>query len=256
MENYDFNERTVAKEKNVFLLHLDLPRIILICAVLIGIIVTAFLLGMNFSENKIVSHNTVIPPEIPTDTIAQLDKGIDLSNPTQSPELPLMDNTTNKLDIVPKADELSKLDIIPKKDIPDTAIAKQDDTETTRVIHDTVKKHPPVKNITKKNAKVKNTFKKSKVIEVTKFDESHTKNVSQRSWSIQIASYNALPKAQKEVKSLQAMKYDAYIDKAGVSGKTYYRVKIGPILKEDKAISMLQEIQSIDRYRESYIVKE
>ncbi|MGQ9842297.1 MAG: SPOR domain-containing protein [Spirochaetota bacterium] len=256
MENFDFNERTVAKEKNVFLLHLDVPRIILICAVLIGIIVTTFLLGMNFSENKIVSHNALVPPEIPTNTIAQLDKGIDLSNPTQNPELPLMDNTTNKLDIAPKADELSKLDVIPKKDIPDTAIAQQEDTETTRVIHDTVKKDPPVKNITKKNAKAKNTLKKNKVVEVAKIDESHTKNVSQRSWSIQIASYNTLPKAQKEVKSLQTMKYDAYIDKADVSGKTYYRVKIGPILKEDKAISMLQEIQSIDKYRESYIVKE
>jgi len=256
MENFDFNERPVAREKNVFLLHLDVPRIILICAVLIGIIVTTFLLGMNFSENKVVSHNALIPPEIPGDTIAQLDKGIDLGNPAQNPDLPLMDSTTNKLDIAPKSDELSKMDVIPKKDIPDTAIAKQDDTEATQVIHDTVKKDAPVKNVSKKNAKAKNTVKKNKVVEVAKTDESHTKNVSQRSWSIQIASYNTLSKAQKEAKSLQTMKYDAYVDKADVSGKTYYRVKIGPILKEDKAISMLQEIQSIDKYRESYIVKE
>lgn len=256
MENFDFNERPVVKEKNVFLLHLDVPRIILICAVLIGIIVTTFLLGMNFSENKVVSHNALIPPELPGDTIAQLDKGIDLGNAVQNPELPSMDGTTNKPDIAPKPDELSKLDIIPKNDMPDTAVAKLDETEATQVIHDTVKKDTPVKNVSKKNIKAKTTVKKTKVVEVAKTDEPHTKKLSQRSWSIQIASYNTLSKAQKEVKSLQTMKYDAYVDKADVSGKTFYRVKIGPILKEDKAISILQEVQSIDKYRESYIVKE
>ncbi|MEW6525605.1 MAG: SPOR domain-containing protein [Spirochaetota bacterium] len=256
MENFDFNEKPVAREKNVFLLHLDVPRIILISAVLIGIIVTTFLLGMNFSENKVVSHNALVPPEIPGDTIAQLDKGIDLGNTVQNPDLPLMDNASNKLDIAPKPDEPSKLDSIPKKEIPDTALAKLDDTETTQVIHENVKKVTPVKNVSKKNTKAKTNVKKNKVVEVAKTDESHTKKVSQRSWSIQIASYNTLTKAQKEAKSLQTLKYDAYVDKVDVSGKTYYRVKIGPILKEDKAISMLQEIQSIDKYRESYIVKE
>lgn len=256
MENFDFNERPVAKEKNVFLLHLDVPRIILICAVLIGLVVTTFLLGMHFSENKVVSHNALITPEIPNDTLAQLDKGVDLGSNLQNPDLPLMDNTSSKLDMTTKPDEATKLDIIPKKDIVDNSIAKKDIPETEQVILDTVKKETPVKKGPQKNVKAKTSAKKNKVIEVAKTDDSHSKHISQRSWSIQIASYNTLSKAQKEAKSLQAMKYDAYVDKADVSGKTYYRVKVGPILKEDKAISMLQEIQSIDKYKESYIVKE
>lgn len=255
MENFDFNERPVTREKNVFLLHLDVPRIILICAVLVGIIVTTFLLGMHFSENRVVSHNALVPPEIPGDTIAQLDKGIDLGNTIQNTELPLTDGAIYKMDIAPKPDETSKLDIISKKDI-DTAIAKQDDTETTQVIHQNKKKDNLVKSASQKSSKVKTTVKKNKVVEVAKTDTSHTKNVSQRSWSIQVASFNTLNKAQKEAKSLQAMNYDAYVDKADISGKTYYRVKVGPILKEDKAIHMLQEIQSVDKYSGSYIVKE
>ncbi|MCX8122580.1 MAG: SPOR domain-containing protein [Spirochaetes bacterium] len=255
MENFDFNERPVTREKNVFLLHLDVPRIILICAVLIGIIVTTFLLGMNFSENKVVSHNALVMPEIPGDTLAQLDKGIDITNSTQNPDLPLIDNTT-KMDMTPKVDEPTKLDINPKQDIADATMSKNNQSQTEQVIHDTVHKENIVKNVPKKNVKAKATIKKNKVVEVAKTDETHLKHISQRSWSIQIASYNTLTKAQKEAKSLQTMKYDAYVDKADVSGKTYYRVKVGPILKEDKAISMLQEIQSIDKYKESYIVKE
>jgi len=91
---------------------------------------------------------------------------------------------------------------------------------------------------------------------VAQTEEIHSKNKSHRSWSIQVASYNTIFKAQKEAKYLHSMNYDAFVDKADISGKTYYRVKIGPILKEDKAIGMLQEIQSIDKYKESYIVKE
>ncbi len=260
MENFDFNERPVVKEKNVFLLHLDIPRIILISAVLIGILVTTFLLGMNFSENKVISHNAMSTPELPMDTLSQLDKGIDLNNPTLTTDPLLTDNSSGKISEPTQNSDTLKLDILPKKEDTENLIAKSEDQLPVPGIHSEVKKESTVKQVTskvtKKDTKQKSVSKKNKVVEVAKVEESHVKNASQSSWSIQVASYNTLSKAQKEARSLQAINYDAYVDKANVSGKTYYRVKIGPILKEDKALQIWKDIQSIDKYKESYIVKE
>ena len=260
MENFDFNEKPVAKEKNVFLLHLDIPRIILICAVIIGIVVTTFLLGMNFSENKVVSNTALVSPDIPNDTLAQLDKGIDLGTLPQNPDFSTLDNPPDNLtDNLTRIEEpkTSTENVTNKEANPGFSLANNDILSTQVINQKEMKKTTPVKTTSKKNtATIKNTVKKNKIVEVAQTEEIHSKNKAHRSWSIQVASYNTIFKAQKEAKYLHSMNYDAFVDKADISGKTYYRVKIGPILKEDKAIGMLQEIQSIDKYKESYIVKE
>jgi len=77
-----------------------------------------------------------------------------------------------------------------------------------------------------------------------------------RGYSIQIGSYDTNDKAKAEISSLKKMNYDAFLDKAVVNGKNYYRVKIGPISAKGKAIDMLREIQETSKYSESYLVKE
>jgi len=147
MENFDFNEKPVAKEKNVFLLHLDIPRIILICAVLIGIVVTTFLLGMNFSENKVVSNTALVSPDIPNDTLAQLDKGIDLGTLPQNPDFLTLDNAPdNPIDTLPRIEEpkTSTENVTNKEANPGFSLANNDILSTQVINQKEMKKTTPV----------------------------------------------------------------------------------------------------------------
>ncbi|HEY1405381.1 MAG TPA: SPOR domain-containing protein, partial [Spirochaetota bacterium] len=73
---------------------------------------------------------------------------------------------------------------------------------------------------------------------------------------LQVASYDKSDSAKSEVKKLKAMEFDAYYDKAQVKGKEFFRVRIGPIASKDKALQMLDEIQTNPRYEESFVTQE
>jgi len=76
------------------------------------------------------------------------------------------------------------------------------------------------------------------------------------SYAVQVASYDMLSKAEKERSYLKSRSYDAYIDRANVNGRNYFRVRIGPVGSKKKACALLDEIQSDPRYSGSYMVKE
>ena len=60
---------------------------------------------------------------------------------------------------------------------------------------------------------------------------------------LQVASFDKLDVAKKEVSTLKSMKYDAFMDKTSVKGKTFFRVRIGPVAMKDKALQMMNELQ-------------
>jgi len=120
-----------------------------------------------------------------------------------------------------------------------------------------VKEEAPKKNKRIKESRKKNRIykkKKEKIVEVS------TKNTNKRKsslhYSIQIASYNNKSVARSEVRSLKNLRYDAYIDKTSINGRRYYRVKVGPVFSKRSAINLLNNIQDINRYEDSYLVKE
>ena len=97
-------------------------------------------------------------------------------------------------------------------------------------------------------------------MEVSYTDSNSAKAVpavkKQKGFIIQVASFDNRKKAQDETDSLKKLSYDAYIDRASVNGKDYYRVRIGPIISQKKASSVLNAVQNEDRYRASYMIKE
>ena len=67
MEGYDMNpnNRNV-KEKNLYLLQLNTPRVIILVSAIIGVIIVSFLIGMNFTKednSKKMSRGNIIIDE-------------------------------------------------------------------------------------------------------------------------------------------------------------------------------------------------
>ena len=73
---------------------------------------------------------------------------------------------------------------------------------------------------------------------------------------LHVASFDKLVAAKKEVSALKSLKYDAFTDKTAIKGKTFFRVRIGPVAVKEKAIQMMNELQNNDRYAECFVVKE
>ncbi|VAX09002.1 hypothetical protein MNBD_GAMMA26-2243 [hydrothermal vent metagenome] len=62
-------------------------------------------------------------------------------------------------------------------------------------------------------------------------------------WVIQVASFGQRENADKLVKRLQAMKFDAFQEQASIGGKTVFRVRVGPEVDHKKAESMRDLIE-------------
>jgi len=113
------------------------------------------------------------------------------------------------------------------------------------------------KKIARSEKPKKTTQKKKKVVEVSSTHKKPVhKAIPSGQYVIQVASFDTSSKASSEVGRLKRLRFDAFIDRAKVSGKTYYRVRIGPIPSKTRAISMLNNIQDMERYRTSYMVQE
>ena len=285
MENFDPKPNGV-KEKNLYIVHLDTPRIIILSSVIIGIITAAFLLGMtfvkddkqdsrnfanssmNFDENRAADLlKTDIPPmsidgdnyNAIVDTAADtaVNTAVNKSNVSANEEdkAPLETNIASDRDEIKndKGDIFTNADIkeiIPpanEKDRP----SKQE-KKTAANTRDNNKK-VAVKDNKKSDAKQTNANDKSKVYGVSRNAESKK---NQGTFSVQVASYDNISKAEHEREILKSKKYDAFIDKGLVNGKNYFRLRVGPVSSSKEAYSLLNDLQGDSRYAESYIVTE
>ena len=272
MENFDERGQHKIKEKNVYLLHLDAPRIIIIISVFIGIMVISFLIGMNIDKQR----------DIPGELFSKNDPLIDLEMGDKSKERNLFDNSIPEtplengiaLNTPDNASEKKNRVILPKgnENSKHGSIIKDSNDATDLLTNENIKEIiPPAKEVNKVTQRqiVKSTNKgnngkkqrkrverKKRVIEVSSDKKRNSLNSNRKHYSVQVASYDRRSTAQSEIHNLKGMHYDAYIDKTYIRGKKYYRVRIGPILSKKRAIRMLNEVQEINRYEDSYLIRE
>ncbi|PKL17661.1 MAG: hypothetical protein CVV49_09980 [Spirochaetae bacterium HGW-Spirochaetae-5] len=285
MENFDPKPNAV-KEKNLYIVHLDTPRIIILSSVVIGIITAAFLFGMsfmkedkpgskeftisgmNFDDSKTADMLGADIPPIPgegfvegaaDDKIAAVDENknntaiIDESSSTKSSEIAAGNAEIGHA----KSDILTNENI--KEIIPPAGNKSKIVSKTEKVVkHDKKIESSNTKKIAAKDNKktdVKHdsSNSKSRVYEVSRnVDEKK----SYDSYAVQVASYGTLSQAEHEKALLKSKRFDAYIDKGVVNGKNYFRVRIGPVSSSKKAYDLLNDVQSDSRYAASYMVKE
>jgi cell division septation protein DedD len=285
MEQFNIPHQKV-KEKSVYVLNLDIARIVLISAAIVGIIVVSFLLGMNFvrggegakalvtrndlfdSQKELDMLKTNIPDAADEDELSKPlddkilagekdDKGLDRDLPEKNRKdekaAGLKDENSDLLtkdnmsEPAPPEKDVKKK-ISPADPSGEKKLSRADEEDT--VVKPARKQ--AVKNVSSK--KKKNA--KSKVVEVAGEKKEQGKSAGSGHYTIQVASFDRRTRAQGEVKALKEMRYDAYIDESSIKGKQYFRVRVGPVVSKQKALTLLKGIQEDDRYQESYMVRE
>jgi cell division septation protein DedD len=261
------------KEKSVYLLHLDGPRILILSAIVIGLLSVAFLVGMKFigddkSETVTAQNDSILDQQTPAAG------GVDSLDPLKAP-LPDLEPQANAQQNAAPAQQA----LVPPQDsvIPQTSNLSQN---TKKPEHDALaggthevipasKKTASAK--TKKSTKSKatavastkskkaNTVKaKKSVVEVsdTSAEKTKTEKKILHGYFVQLASFDKAEKAKSEVLKLKDIEYDAHYDKKEVKGKDFFCVRIGPIAAKEKALEILDEVQENPRYEESFLVHE
>ncbi|HNX24264.1 MAG TPA: SPOR domain-containing protein [Spirochaetota bacterium] len=285
MENFDPKPNAV-KEKNLYIVHLDTPRIIILSSVIIGIITAAFLFGMsfmkddkpgskeltvsgmNFDDNKTADMLRADIPPIPgggleegagEDKIAAIDENKDNTAIKDDIKLPQGNEIASAKEEIKhdKGDVLTNENI--REIIPPAGDKNKSSKKTEKIAkHEKKNEKQPSKKIAahdKKKSDDKREISngKSRIYEVSR-DVNEKKSYD--SYAVQVASYDTLSKAENEKSLLKSKRFDAYIDKSAVNGKNYFRVRIGPVSSSKKAYELLNEVQSDSRYAGSYMVKD
>lgn len=287
MENFDPKPNAV-KEKNLYIVHLDTPRIIILSSVIIGIITAAFLFGMsfmkddkpgskefgvsgmNFDDSKTSDMLGADIPPVPgegvegvygaaDDKIAAIDENKNNSPVAEENRLPQNNDIATGKDPIThdKNDILTNENI---KEIIPPAGNKNKTAKKTETVAKQDKKYTKDNNkkiAAKDNKKIEQRHdtsgSKSRVYEVSR-DVDEKKSFD--SYAVQVASYGTQSQAEHEKTLLKSKRFDAYIDKSVVNGKNYFRVRIGPVSSSKKAYDLLNDVQSDSRYAASYMVKE
>ncbi len=288
MENFDPKPAGV-KEKNLYIVHLDTPRIIILSSVVIGIITASFLFGMSFIKQDKSSVKNLAVNDISFDENREIDvlnKRIpDLSDDSIEDSIP---GGKTGFDVDSKKDIISggdNADFAKNSNEQKTAVVKLDGADVltkeniSEIIPDAAKVVKAKKQNVKKdrivsrektvkvNKKIvhKKTVKKNKEIAVAAAHKSTVREVSREAvthnsrkgyFSVQVASYDRLSKAEHEKSQLKSQRFDAFIDRTVVRGKNFYRVRIGPLSSKKRAIELLNDVQRDSRYANSYMVKE
>lgn len=264
MEHFDEFHQKGIKEKNMYTVNLDTPRIIIVASVAIGVIIISFLLGMNLYK----SH------EKPGESVAGRDSILDLPADSITPaKLPSgeenMLNAQAEIDrlLAPGAAEKDKS--APAKINEFAAMEKHvpsQDLLTSESIKEIIPPTPdpqkaviPVENSkpTKKQAVKKgDKQRKQKTVEVVSVNKKAAAGSHRDAYSVQVAAFDKKSKAAAEIENLKKMNFDAFMDRTQINGKSYFRVRIGPIATKSRALDILNEIQEDSRYAESYMVRD
>jgi cell division septation protein DedD len=260
------------KEKSVYLLHLDGPRILILSAIVIGLLSVAFLVGMKFigddkSETVTAQNDSILDQQTPAAGVDSLDplkaplpdlepqaNAQQNSAPAQQALLPPQDS------VVPQTSNLSQNGKKPENDALEGS--NHEVIPASKKIASSDKKKAPKKNVKQASNKTKKEktakAEKKNIVEVSADTSEKSKNDKKtlHGYFVQLASFDKADKAKAEVVKLKNLDYDAHYDKKEVKGKDFFRVRIGPIAAKDKALEILDEIQNNPRYEESFIVHE
>ncbi|MFD2112848.1 SPOR domain-containing protein [Thiorhodococcus fuscus] len=75
------------------------------------------------------------------------------------------------------------------------------------------------------------------------------------SWVVQVASLGSIEKANGLASKLKNSGFSAFVEKAEVRGKIYYRVRVGPELDRanaERTAAMLRQQQKLDTLIQRY----
>jgi cell division septation protein DedD len=281
MEDFAPKEQKGIKEKNLYILHLDTPRIIIISSVIAGLIIIAALIGMNINRfdpadtdnlsgdsqalENLGNNSKTNPLENnhtePGLSSENLFKNQENPNPAVTADNSIKDNSLKSEDIIGSKENIPSSNMKDSKELAGNNTA---DILTHENIESII---PPVKPV--KKQEVKKTARKSRekriekrkgIIEVSESspaDKSYKSSSSGNRgyFAVQVASFDRKSKAVAEMNILEKKKYNAYLDSAKVNDKTFYRVMVGPIDSKKKACELMDELSADSRYEESYIIK-
>lgn len=285
MEHFQDQDSRV-KEKSVYLLHLDTPRIILVSAVIIGVVAGAFLLGMNIINGDTQQHPVLFEDEnseMLSATFGEGDQPVDSlfdsieTESTTDSEGDILSadsiadltgsekNTGEKSETESSVADAASVSITTPDKKPssspeparttartNTQERKTEPEKETRTAASKPQERKPVQRAEPRNSDVREVVYRSSQGNA----RSDVRPASRHGFSIQIASYDTMGKAEREVSRLKEMRYDAYVDSSTVNGRQFYRVRVGPFDGQPRAFSTLNAIQKIDRYSDSYIIHE
>ncbi len=248
MENYT-NTQTpgLGREKSVYLVHLDNVRIVILSCMLLGVIAVSFLIGMHLSGSS--------GDDIYSDTVIR-SSSVDASAavPATAAGEDILAKEGSALPAAPGEEKLSAGDLLATAQ-PGTTVQSPAPLVTKPI--DSVTPKPSAaapKPAQPKAASVKKTETADKPKTVAVSAPQPAAESAKAGYSVQIASFDSRDKAMIEFNHLQRLSYQPYIDKADVNGKTFFRVKIGPIATKSAAIETMNELQSTDKYKDSFIV--
>lgn len=286
MENFDARNQNRVREKSVYLLHLDTPRIIILSCVIIGVLVVAFLVGMNINSGQSPSQNMIsqkdmlfnpppadlaIPGQEETPVMPQ--PGDSDPAPSQMAETSPQGAQGTQETVVPGAAQSAQTaqstvnsrntapavsgsaeprDVLTRDNIreiiPPASTVKKD--KTTRIAK---------RQTHERKARAEKKTRRSRSRETVEVSSDARESRASRvrdGFSIQVGSFDSRAKAQKAVDDLKTRRFDSFIERTTVDGQQYYRVKVGPLSSQQRASRMLSDIQEMRQYQSSYIVRE
>ena len=277
MEDFATKEHKGIKEKSVYILHLDTPRIIILGSVIIGLLIISVLVGMNISrqerrdsdsfahDNPLMENftgdNSEKPNMMDNNFDSALNKENSLKDKINDNSIITADNSLKPKDLLPNTqlNDSYNNSIASNNSVkePVNDILTHENIETiippANVVKKSEQKQPAKKHSATKSNKAKETGKRKSVVEVSKSVNPAIKEKNY--FSVQVAAFDRKSKAASEVSTLESKKYNAYVDSAKVNGKMYYKVMVGPVYSKQKAIDLLEEISADKRYETSYIIK-
>jgi cell division septation protein DedD len=276
MEDFATKEQKGIKEKSIYILHLDTPRIIILTSVIIGLVIISALIGMNINkqdqkDNGSFAHNNALLENLGVDINekTEISENSNIEPPLNNDNI--LKNKENDNSII-TADNSKPKDNLPANQAtfgngnnnaskePASDILTHENIETIIPPAHVLKKSDQKKSVKKSNEKhpdkTKDSSKRKSVVEVSSMDKSLKESEKEKNYfSIQVAAFDKKSKALSEINNLENKKYNAYVDSAKVNGKTFYKVMVGPIYSKKKAIDLLDELSANKRYEESYIIK-
>jgi len=81
------------------------------------------------------------------------------------------------------------------------------------------------------------------IVSLNPTESQKISNQTAKAWVVQVGSFSKLENARKLRDKLRQQGYTAFTDKAASSGKTLYRVRVGPEVKRDKAEEIRKLLQ-------------
>jgi cell division protein FtsN len=286
MENFDARPQQRIKEKSVYLLHLDTPRIIIISCVVIAVLIVAFLIGMNVkgdgerAQGTQIAHNDLLfntpPPPPPGDQSQNADPTAPGSAPqTLDDELGM--NQMGQTPAPSAQGQPATQTVEPEKKSRATSPAAVDRKSGDVLAQDSIREIIPPsrassgterRSVAPKRATAKADTgrqnrreaarRNQRTVEVASSErESQVRSASGESgYAIQVGSFDSRERAAKEARNLKNLRYDARVEDTHVNGRNMYRVKVGPISSRSRAVRVLSEIQEMRPYEGSYLVRE